>query len=50
MDIIPWRPFDGELSSLRQEMDRLWDRFVSESPLARRISVEWWPTVDASDT
>jgi len=50
MDIIPWRPFGGELSSLRQEMDRLWDRFVSESPLARRITGEWWPTVDVSET
>jgi HSP20 family protein len=50
MDIIPWRPFGGELSSLRQEMDRLWDRFVGESPLARRITGEWWPTVDVSET
>jgi HSP20 family protein len=49
MEIIPWRPFGSELSSLRQEMDRLWDRFVSESPLARRISGEWWPTVDVSE-
>jgi HSP20 family protein len=50
MDMIPWRPFGGELSSLRQEMDRLWDRFVGESPLARRITGEWWPTVDVSET
>ena len=49
MDIIPWSPFSSELSSLRQEMDRLWDRFVGESPLARRISGEWWPTVDVSE-
>jgi hypothetical protein len=35
MDIIPWRPFGGELSSLRQEMDRLWDRFVGESLLEK---------------
>jgi len=49
MDIISWRSFGGELSSLRQEMDRLWDRFVSESPLARRITGEWWPTLDVSE-
>ena len=49
MEIIPWRPFGGELSSLRQEMDRLWDRFVGELPLARRISGEWSPTVDVSE-
>ena len=50
MEIIPWRPFGGELSSLRQEMDRLWDRFVGETPLAHRAGEEWWPTVDASET
>jgi len=49
MDIIPWRPFGGELSSLRQEMDRLWDRFVGETPFVRRITGEWWPTVDVSE-
>jgi HSP20 family protein len=49
MDIIPWRPFGSELSSLHQEMDRLWDRFVGESPFARRISGEWSPTVDVSE-
>ena len=33
-------PFGSELSSLLQEMDRLWDRFVGESPLAKRITGE----------
>jgi len=50
MDIIPWRPFGGELSSFRQEMDKLWDRFFGEMPLTRRITGEWWPTVDVSET
>jgi len=50
MDIIPWRPIGRELGSLRQEMDRLWDRFVGETPLVRRITGEWWPTVDVSET
>jgi len=31
-------------------MDKLWDRFVGESPLARRITGEWCPTVDVSET
>jgi HSP20 family protein len=50
MDIIPWRPIGRELDSLRQEMDRLWDRFVGETPLVRRITGEWWPTADVSET
>ena len=50
MEIIPWRPIGRELDSLRQEMDRLWDRFVGETPLVRRITGEWWPTVDVSET
>jgi HSP20 family protein len=50
VEIIPWRPIGRELSSLRQEMDRLWDRFVGETPLARRVAEEWWPTVDMSET
>jgi HSP20 family protein len=50
MDIIPWRPFGGELSSLRREMDDLWRRFFGETPLSRRAAEEWWPTVDFSET
>ena len=50
MDLVPWRPFGGELSSLRREMDRMWDRFFGETPLARRIGEEWWPSVDMSET
>jgi HSP20 family protein len=50
MELVPWRPFGGELSSFRREMDRLWDRFFAETPLARRIGEEWWPSVDVSET
>ncbi|UCE33875.1 MAG: Hsp20/alpha crystallin family protein [Deltaproteobacteria bacterium] len=50
MDLVPWRPFGGELSSLRREMDRMWDRFFGETPLTRRIGEEWWPSVDMSET
>jgi HSP20 family protein len=50
MDLVPWRPFGGELSSLRREMDRVWDRFFGETPLAKRAAEEWWPSVDMSET
>ena len=50
MELIPWRPFGGELSPLRREMDNLWSRFFGESTLARRVTEEWWPSVDMSET
>lgn len=50
MDLVPWRPFSEELSSLRREMDNLWNRFFGETPLARRLTEEWWPSVDLSET
>jgi len=49
MEIIPWRPF-GELSSFRKEIDRLWDRFGGETPLARTLGEVWSPSVDISET
>ena len=49
MELVPWRPFGGELSSLRREMDNLWNRFFGETPLARRLGEEWWPSVDVSE-
>jgi len=50
MEIIPWRPFGGEVGSLRREMDDLWRRFFGETPLAHWAGEEWWPTVDVSET
>jgi HSP20 family protein len=50
MELVPWRPFGGELSSLRREMDDLWNRFFGERPLARGLTEEWWPSVDVSET
>jgi len=50
MDLVPWRPFSEEISSLRREMDNLWNRFFGETPLARRLTEEWWPSVDLSET
>jgi hypothetical protein len=46
MDLVPWRPFGGELTPFRREMDDLWKRFFGEIPLAKRLGEEWWPSVD----
>jgi HSP20 family protein len=48
-ELTPWRPF-GELGSLRREMDRLWDSFFGERPLARAWEREWAPSLDVSET
>ena len=48
MALMPWRPF-GELSSIRREMDRLWDRVFGEAPLARTFAEEWSPRVDLAE-
>ena len=50
MEIVPWRPFGGELSSFRKEMDNLWNRFFGEAPFARPLAKEWSPSVDISET
>jgi HSP20 family protein len=50
MDLVPWRPFGKELSTLRREMDDLFGRFFGEFPLARRMAEEWSPSVDISET
>ncbi len=50
MELIPWRPFGGELSSFRKEMDRLWSRLLGETPFARTLTEEWLPSVDVSET
>jgi HSP20 family protein len=49
MEIVPWRPF-GELSPFRKEMDRLWDRFLGQTPFARTLTGMWSPSVDISET
>jgi HSP20 family protein len=52
MELIPWRPF-GEISLVRREMDRLWNRVFGETPLARTFTEEWSPAelpgLDAKD-
>jgi len=49
MELVPWRPF-GELSLLRREIDKLWDRSLGESPFARTFTESWLPSVDISET
>ncbi len=49
MELVPWRPF-GELSSLRREIDKLWDRSLGETPFARTFTESWLPSVDISET
>ena len=49
MELVPWRPF-GELSLLRREMDKVWDRSLGESPFARTFAEWWLPSVDISET
>jgi HSP20 family protein len=50
MDLVPWRPFRGELSSMRREMDELWNRFFGEAPFFRNRAGEWSPSMDLSET
>ncbi|MCK4391183.1 MAG: Hsp20/alpha crystallin family protein [Desulfobacterales bacterium] len=49
MEITPWRPF-GELSTLRREMDTLWNRFFGETRFPKVFAQEWMPSVDISET
>ncbi|MBN1930795.1 MAG: Hsp20/alpha crystallin family protein [Desulfobacterales bacterium] len=49
MDIVPWRPFGDELTSFRKEIDKLWNRFLGETPFARTFAEEWLPSVDISE-
>jgi HSP20 family protein len=49
MQLMPWRPF-GELGSIRSEMERLWNKFLGETPFARSFTEEWSPSVDISET
>jgi HSP20 family protein len=46
-ELIPWR---GEIERLRNEMDRLYDRFFDWRPLRRIGEAGEWPSVDVSET
>lgn len=49
MDRIPKKPF-GEVESLRKEMEKLWDRFLGDTPLGRGRGTAWLPQVDVSES
>lgn len=48
-ELTPWRPF-RELATLRDEMDRMWERFFKEWPSPELIRGEWAPCLDVSET
>ena len=50
MELVPWRPFEREVSPFRRDIEDLWNRFFGETPLARKVAEEWWPTVDMAET
>jgi HSP20 family protein len=47
-ELTPWRPF-RELGTLREEMDKLWNRFF-EWPASGPFRGEWAPSLDVSET
>ena len=49
MELVPWKPF-GQLSTLRGEMDNLWNQFFNRAPFPGYVTQEWLPTVDVSET
>ena len=50
MDIVPWKPFT-ELTTLRRDLDSLWDRFFPEAPFFERYTThEWLPSIDLTET
>jgi HSP20 family protein len=48
-ELKPWRPF-RELTTLRDEVDRIWDRFLGEWPRVEPTTREWTPSLDVSET
>lgn len=49
MALVPWRPFP-ELASFRQEMDRLFNRFIGLFPGGEEALGMWAPSIDVSET
>jgi HSP20 family protein len=48
-ELKPYKPF-GELASLRDEMDKMWNRFFGEWPSTEGFRGEWAPSLDVSET
>ncbi len=50
MVIVPWKPLN-EVTTLRREMDTLWDRFFPERTFHERYETnEWLPSIDLKET
>ena len=50
MSIVPWKPLD-EMTTLRREMDTLWDRFFPEKLFEEKyLAHEWLPSIDLTET
>jgi HSP20 family protein len=47
-ELTPWRPF-RELTAIRDEMNRIWNRFFREGTL-ELFRGEWAPALDVSET
>ena len=48
-ELTPWRPF-RELPALREEMDKLWNRFLGERTSMEPFRRSWTPSLDVSET
>lgn len=48
-EVTPWRPF-RELTTLRDEMDKMWNRAFGEWPRIEPMAGEWTPSLDVSET
>lgn len=49
LDLIPRKPL-AELSTVRNEMDRLWNRLLEDWPMPTAFAKGWSPMVDISET
>ena len=50
MNIVPWKPFN-EVTTLRREMDSLWNRFFPELSYGEGFTAgEWLPSIDLKET
>jgi HSP20 family protein len=48
-ELTPWRPM-RELTSLREEMDQLWNRMFRDWPTMEFPRGDWIPSFDVSET
>jgi HSP20 family protein len=48
-EVKPYKPF-GDLANLREEMDRMLNRFFGEWPTTESFRGEWAPSLDVSES